>query len=138
MGVASEWLAYHYLKRRFPEAVNGDSWISENRAEFSGGGEGDDSVGYDFLVQTPNVDWMFEVKSTLEDGCEFELTSNELRVAGSAFRTGRKRYRILYVPYVFSPERWCVFELPNPMGKETQTRFSVVGYGSLRLRFERR
>ncbi|MDD9718668.1 DUF3883 domain-containing protein [Dinoroseobacter sp. PD6] len=138
MGVASEWLAYQYLKRRFPEAVGESSWISENRTKFFGGSEGDDSAGYDFLVQTPTVDWMFEVKSTLEDGCEFELTSNELRVASSASRTGRRRYRILYVPHVFSPEKWCVFELPNPMDKETQAQFSVVGRGSLRLRFERR
>ena len=138
MGVASEWLAYQYLKRRFPESVDEDSWISENRTKFFGGGEGDDAAGYDFLVQTPAVDWMFEVKSTLEDGCEFELTSNELRVASSVSRTGRRRYRILYVPYVFSPEKWCVFELPNPMDKETQSQFSVVGRGSLRLRFERR
>lgn len=138
MGVASEWLAYQYLKRRFPDAVDESSWISENRTKFFGGSEGDDSAGYDFLVQTPTIDWMFEVKSTLEDGCEFELTSNELRVASSASRTGRRRYRILYVPHVFSPEKWCVFELPNPMDKETQAQFSVVGRGSLRLRFERR
>ncbi|WP_149753776.1 protein NO VEIN domain-containing protein [Roseivivax sediminis] len=130
--------AYQYLKRRFPEAVGESSWISENRTKFFGGSEGDDSAGYDFLVQTPTVDWMFEVKSTLEDGCEFELTSNELRIASSASRTGRRRYRILYVPHVFSPEKWCVFELPNPMDKETQAQFSVVGRGSLRLRFERR
>ena len=138
MGVASEWLAYQFLKRRFPGAVDESSWISENRTNFFGGSEGDDSAGYDFLVQTPTIDWMFEVKSTLEDGCEFELTSNELRVASSASRTGRRRYRILYVPHVFSPEKWCVFELPNPMDKETQAQFSVVGRGSLRLRFERR
>ncbi len=138
MGVASEWLAYQYLKRRFPVSVDEDSWISENRTKFFGGGEGDDAAGYDFLVQTPSVDWMFEVKSTLEDGCEFELTSNELRVASSVSRTGRRRYRILYVPYVFLPEKWCVFELPNPMDKETQSHFSVVGRGSLRPRFERR
>ena len=138
MGVASEWLAYQYLKRRFHGAVDENSWISENRTKFFGGSEGDDSAGYDFLVQTPTVDWMFEVKSTMEDGCEFELTSNELRVASSASRTGRRRYRILYVPHVFSPENWCVFELPNPMDMETQAQFSVVGRGSLRLRFARR
>ncbi|CUJ83467.1 hypothetical protein RUE5091_00113 [Ruegeria denitrificans] len=138
MGITSEWLAYQYLKRRLPDAVDESSWVSENRMNFFGGSEGDDSAGYDFLVQTPKIDWMFEVKSTLEDGCEFELTSNELRVASSASRTGRRRYRILYVPYVFSPEKWCVLELPNPMDKETQAQFSVAGRGSLRLRFERR
>ena len=113
MGGASEWLAYQYLKRRFPESVDEDSWISENRTKFFGRSEGDDSAGYDFLVQTPNVDWMFEVKSTLEDGCEFELTSNELRVASSASRTGRRRYRILYVPYVFC--RTCAVHIPTPL-----------------------
>jgi Domain of unknown function (DUF3883) len=138
MGLASEWLAYHFLRRRYPDSVNEGSWVSGNRVHFFGGDEGDDSSGYDFLVKTPQADWLYEVKSSLEDGGEFELTANELRVASSASKDGRRRYRILYIPYVFSPDKWFVLELPNPMGERSRNQFETVGRGSLRLRFERR
>jgi hypothetical protein len=113
-------------------------WISENRTHFFGGDEGDDAAGYDFLVKTPKAVWLYEVKSSLEDTGEFELTANQLRVAGTASKDGRRRYRVLYVPYVFSPDKWFVLELPNPMGERTRNQFETVGRGSVRLRFERR
>ena len=137
MGVASEWLALQYLRRRHGEAADETCWVSTNRAHFYGGDEGDDSAGYDFCVKTPQAEWLYEVKSSMEDTCEFELTPNEMRVAASVSRRSRRRYRILYVPYVFSPDRWLVAELPNPMGDETRARFKQVGQGSVRFRFER-
>lgn len=138
MGLAGEWLAYQFLCRRNSDYVDESCWVSENRAYFFGGDEGNDAAGYDFRVMTPQTEWLYEVKSTLEDSGEFELTANELRVAGGASKDGRRRYRILYAPYVFSPDRWCVLELPNPMGETTRNRFTTVGRGSVRLRFERR
>ena len=138
MGLASEYLAFQFLYRRHSEFVDETCWVSENRARFFGGDEGDDTAGYDFCVKTPHADWLYEVKSSLEDTGEIELTANELRIAGSASKDARRRYRILYVPFVFSPDRWFVLELPNPMGEATRSRFRVVGRGSLRLRFERR
>ena len=136
MGLASEWLALEYLRRRHGDAADETCWVSTNRARFYGGDEGDDSAGYDFCVKTPQAEWLYEVKSSLEDTCEFELTPNEMRVAASVSRRSRRRYRILYVPYVFSPDRWLVLELPNPMGDETRNRFKQVGHGSVRFRFE--
>ena len=138
MGLASEWLAFQFLSRRHAEYVDESCWISKNRMHFLGGDEGDDAAGYDFLVKTPQAEWLYEVKSSLEDSGEFELTANELRVAGGASKDGRRRYRILYVPYVFSPDKWYVLELPNPMGEQTRNQFKTVGRGSVRLRFERR
>ena len=137
MGLASEWLALQYLRSRHGDAVDETCWVSTNRARFYGGDEGDDSAGYDFCVKTPQAEWLYEVKSSLEDTCEFELTPNEMRVAASVSRRSRRRYRILYVPYVFSPDRWLVLELPNPMGDETRSRFKQVGHGSVRFRFQR-
>ena len=136
MGLASEWLAFQYLRRRHGEAVDETCWVSTNRARFFGGDEGDDAAGYDFCVKTPQTEWLYEVKSSLEDTCEFELTPNEMRVAASMSRRGRRRYRILYVPFVFSPDRWFVLELPNPMDDGTRNRFKQVGRGSVRFRFE--
>lgn len=138
MGLVSEWLAYQFLCRRHSEYVDESCWISENRARFFGGDKGDDSAGFDFRVKTPQAEWLYEVKSSLEDSGEFELTANELRVAGSASKDGRRRYRVLYVPHVFTPDKWYVLELPNPMGEATRNRFITVGRGAVRLRFERR
>ena len=136
MGLAGEWLAFQYLRRRHGDAADETCWISGNRVRFFGGDEGDDAAGYDFCVKTPQAEWLYEVKSSLEDTCEFELTPNEMRVAASVSRRSRRRYRVLYVPFVFSPERWFVLELPNPMGDETRSRFKQVGRGSVRFRFE--
>ena len=136
MGLASEWLAFQYLRRRHGVAVDETCWVSTNRVRFFGGHEGDDAAGYDFCVRMPRREWLYEVKSSLEDTREFELTANEMRVAASASKDGRRRYRILYVPFVFSPDRWFVLELPNPMGDGTRNRFRQVGRGSVRFRFE--
>jgi hypothetical protein len=137
MGLASEWLAYQYLHRHYEEYFDENCWVSENRRHFFAGVEGGDGAGFDFLVRTPQADWMYEVKSSLEDTSEFELTANELRVAGGASKDGRRRYRILYIPFVFQPEKWFVLELPNPLGERTRTQFETTGRGSVRLRFER-
>ena len=136
MGLASEWLVFQYLRRRHGAAADETCWVSGNRARFFGGDEGNDAAGYDFCVKTPQAEWLYEVKSSLEDTCEFELTPNEMRVAASVSRRSRRQYRILYVPFVFSPDRWLVLELPNPMGDETRSRFKQVGHGSVRFRFE--
>ena len=136
MGLASEWLAFQYLRRRHGEAVDETCWVSGNRARFFGGYEGDDAAGYDLCVKTPQAEWLYEVKSSLDDTREFELTANEMRVAAGVPKRGRRRYRILYVPYVFSPDRWLVLDLPNPMGDATRKRFKQVGSGSVRFRFE--
>ena len=136
MGLASEWLALQFLRRHHSEAVDETCWVSTNRTHFFGGDEGDDSAGYDFYVKTPQAEWLYEVKSSLENTGEFELTPNEMRVAASVPRYGRRQYRILYVPFVFSPDRWMVLDLPNPMGEGTRNRFKQVGRGSVRFRFE--
>ena len=138
MGLASEWLAFQFLGHRHSGFVDETCWISENRAQLFGGDEGDDTAGYDFLIKTPQADWLYEVKSSLEDRGEFELTANELRVASVASKDGRRRFRILYVPFVFSPDKWCVLELPNPMGETTRNRYTMIGGGAVRFRFERR
>ena len=82
MGLASEYLAFRFLRRRHhSEFVDETCWVSENRARFFGGGEGDDTAGYDFCVKTPQAEWLYEVKSSLEDTGEIELTANELSIA---------------------------------------------------------
>ncbi|WPB86385.1 ATP-binding protein [Sediminicoccus rosea] len=136
MGVASEWLAREYLRRRHPKEMTDACWVSSNRQAFCTGAPGDDSLGYDFCVQTMRHEYLYEVKSALDDGGEFELTARELEVASSASLDRKRRYRILYVPHVFDPKRWRVLPLLNPVGSDTRSRFRVVRSGSVRYRFE--
>ena len=136
MGIASEWLAREYLRRRHPREMTDACWVSSNRAAFCTGAEGDDTLGYDFRVETARHEYLYEVKSALDEGGEFELTARELEIAGSASLDRKRRYRILYVPYVFDPKRWRVLPLFNPVGTDTRNRFRVVRSGSVRYRFE--
>ena len=138
MGSISEWRVYNCLSDWHGKAVTEKCWVSKNRARFLSGSPGDDTKGFDFLVNTPEADYMYEVKSSLDDSGEFELTANELRVASEAAMDCRKRYRILYVPYVFSSDRWRVIKLPNPMEEATRNQFEIIGHGSVRLRFVRK
>jgi Domain of unknown function (DUF3883) len=84
MGIASEWLAREYLRRRYPNEMSDLCWVSSNRAAFCTGSIGDDSLGYDFRVLTERNEWLFEVKSAIDAGGEFELSARELEVAGSS------------------------------------------------------
>ncbi|WP_157096482.1 ATP-binding protein [Methylosinus sp. R-45379] len=137
MGIASEWLAREYLRRRHPKEMTDACWVSSNRAAFCTGPAGDDSFGYDFRVVTERNEWLYEVKSAVDSGGEFELTARELEVAGSASLERKRRYRILYVPFVFDPAQWRVLPLSNPAAPNTRERFRVLRGGSVRYRFER-
>ncbi|MEQ1403589.1 hypothetical protein ABK249_01470 [Neorhizobium sp. Rsf11] len=136
MGIASEWLAREYLRRRHPREMTDECWVSSNRAAFCTGGEGNDSLGFDFRVETARHEYLYEVKSALDQGGEFELSARELEIAGSASLERKRRYRILYVPFVFEPSRWRVLPLSNPASPETRNRFRVVRSGSVRYCFE--
>jgi hypothetical protein len=138
MGMASEWLVWKLLFRRHPKEMSDECWVSSNREKFCTGPAGDDSLGYDFRVVTARYEYLYEVKSALDAGGEFELTARELEVAGSAREDRKRRYRILYVPFVFEPTRWMVMTLPNPVGTKTRDQFRVVRSGSVRYRFEQR
>lgn len=136
MGMASEWLVWKLLFRRHPKEMSDECWVSSNRAKFCTGSAGDDSLGYDFRVVTARHEYLYEVKSALDVGGEFELSARELEVAGSAREDRKRRYRILYVPFVFDPTHWMVMTLPNPVGTKTRDQFRVVRSGSVRYRFE--
>ncbi len=138
MGMASEWLVWKLLFRRHPKEMSDECWVSSNREKFCTGLAGDDSTGYDFRVVTARHEYLYEVKSALDAGGEFELTARELEVAGSARDDRKRRYRILYVPFVFDPIRWMVLTLPNPAGLKTRDQFRVVRSGSVRYHFEQR
>ncbi|WP_018900865.1 hypothetical protein [Rhizobium sp. 2MFCol3.1] len=135
MGFLSEFLASRYLAEKHPLRFSDSSWVSRNREALLTDGEGKDSWGYDFRVQTADADWRYEVKSSLDDSFEFEFTQNEMRVAGECAADRSRRYRILYVPFVFDPARWRVMELPNPFSEKGRQLFRPIGNGSTRMKF---
>lgn len=135
MGFFSEFLASKYLADKHRERFTEESWVSGNREGLLTNGEGRDGWGFDFRVRTTDAEWRYEVKSSLDDGFEFEFTQNEMRSAGECAANRSRRYRILYVPFVFDPTRWRVMELPSPISEKGQKLFRTIGKGSTRMRF---
>ena len=136
MGFASEYLASRYLLDKHKKRYDERCWVSENRGLLEIDWEGDDTLGYDFCVRTADVEWRYEVKSNLDDAFEFEFSQNEMRVAAECSSDGTRKYRILYVPFVFDPSRWQVMQLPNPLSTAGRDLFKEVGAGATRLKFQ--
>lgn len=136
MGLASEYLASRFLQAKHKKRYDDRCWVSENRSLLEVDWEGDDTLGYDFRIQTEAVEWRYEVKSNLDDAFEFEFSQNEMRVAAECSSDGTRKYRILYVPFVFDPSRWRVMELPNPLSAAGRGLFKEIGAGATRLKFD--
>lgn len=135
IGLAGELLAYRYLECKHRDHFSEQCWVSENRKSLFPEG-GDLTLGYDFRVNTREREWLYEVKATPGEACEFELTDNEYRVAISAAADRGRRYRILFIQHAFDPERCRILELPNPAAEAGKLRFRIVGRSSVRMRFE--
>ena len=59
IGFAGEWLAFHRLKRRYGAAFTEQCWVSGYRSVVFGG-EGNDELGYDFIVPGARGEIMYE------------------------------------------------------------------------------
>ena len=136
MGFAGELIASKFLAEKHKQHYTDECWVSRNREHAVIGNDGDDALGYDFQIDLVEGDWRYEVKAGLDDKFEFEFTQNEMRVASQYASDGKHKYRILYVPFVFTPDKWRVMELPNPMSAEGRALFRTIGSGSTRLQFE--
>ncbi len=134
MGLAGELLAFEWLKLRHKERFVDTCWASENRSAIFPEA-GDPRLGFDFRVATSETEWLYEVKATTGDLCEFELTDNEYRVAVGAAADRGRRYRILFVQNVFDLDLCRVMELPNPAGLGLGN-YETIGRSSRRLRFD--
>jgi hypothetical protein len=125
IGLAGEVIAFRWLQAQYEEA-NEESWVSGNRSVLLGG-EGDDGLGYDFIVHQRSQSIRFDVKATAGDEMAFELTENEMRLAQSA--TTRSLYRIIFIRNVLDPERRSLDVLPNPLGQEGANQYRMTGRG---------
>lgn len=135
IGLAGELLAFEFLKAKHRRHFNDTCWVSENRASLFSE-KGSISEGCDFRVATTEREYLYEVKATPYDGCEFELSDAEYRTAAAAAEQPSKDYRILFVQYAFDPARCRVLELPNPAGRKTHENFRIMGRSSVRMRFD--
>jgi len=134
IGLAGELLAYHYLKSKHRDLFHDACWRSENRRSLFPE-DGDSLLGFDFAVNTSETEWLYEVKATPGDACEFELTENEYRTAAASAADKGRRYRILMVQHAFDPSLCRVLELPNPAGSQ-RGKFRIIGRSSTRMQFE--
>jgi hypothetical protein len=107
-------------------------WRSGYRDKVLGGSEGDDTLGYDFDVITRANTFLFEVKSSVDDGTDFELTESEVNAA--RLHIGRDAYRIIYVRNVLEMDRTSILLLPNPFTRRGQEAYRIAGSG-LHYRF---
>jgi len=135
IGLAGELLAFRFLEAKHPKNFNDSCWVSENRRSMFPE-DGDLTLGYDFRVATTEREWLYEVKATPGDLCEFELTDNEYRQAVSASPDRSRRYRILFVFHALDPSRCRIVELPNPASDAGDSLFRIIGRSSTRMRFE--
>lgn len=132
VGLAGEVVALEWLRAQY-QGVTESSWRSGYRNLVLGGAEGDDSIGYDFEVLTSRQRLLFEVKATVSDRCEFELTASEIRAA-QGLRRG-DRYFVLFVTKVLTSDERAIHLLPNPFTADAVGLYRTIGAG-LRLGFD--
>lgn len=132
VGLAGEVVAFAWLRVQYEDATDA-SWRSGYRNIVLGGDEGDDSLGYDFEVLTPRRRLLFEVKASVGDQCEFELTDAEIRAAQGLRRSDR--YYVLFVTKVLTSDERALYLLPNPFSTEAVGLYRTMGSG-LRLGFD--
>lgn len=125
IGLAGELLAFQFLEAKHSKTFTPSCWVSENRISLFPE-RGSMTLGYDFKVQTTERDWLYEVKATPGDLCEFELTDNEYRQAVAAAPDKSRRYRILFVFHSLEPSRCRVVELPNPASEANGSLFLLT------------
>ncbi|MGW4378272.1 sacsin N-terminal ATP-binding-like domain-containing protein [Kitasatospora sp. NPDC004531] len=133
VGLAGEVAVGAWLERHFgvpPE----ESWKSEMRRHVLADGQGDDSLGYDFLIRDGERTLLFEVKSSTGVDGEIQLGDTETRAARASQLEPDVEYRIVYVSHVNDHERRRITPLPNPFSDTGLTGYQIVST-AMRLRF---
>ena len=133
IGLAGEVAALEWLKTQYPEVSEVSAWKSGYRNQVLGDGAGDDTLGYDLIVDGQRLRLMFEVKATTGDQTEFTLTDAEIARAQNLRK--RERYEILYITHVFDGDLRRIHRLPNPLDRRHSRFYRPIGDG-IRYRFD--
>ncbi len=124
--VVGAWLHRHY---GVPEQ---ESWRSGLRSHVYPDGIGDDRLGYDFRITTPERTLYFEAKAST--GADGEIQLGESEVDRARALKPDETYIIVYVSHVLDGARRRITPLPNPFGAPGLAGYRLVG-NALRLRF---
>ncbi|WP_392900672.1 sacsin N-terminal ATP-binding-like domain-containing protein [Streptomyces sp. LN699] len=132
VGLAGEVAALAWLMNRY-DAVDESAWMSGYRNKVLGDGMGDDTLGYDLVVERKRSSLLFEVKSSAGGEGEFVLSPTEIARARSLKK--RETFHVLYVSHAFDTDMRKIHLLPNPLHPRSAHFFRSVGEG-LRYRFQ--
>jgi hypothetical protein len=140
VGFFGEAIAFAWLKARFGRRriIDEGCWKSSYRCHVYGG-EGNDSLGYDFEVRSGKAVWFFEVKATsatdIRPRHTVELGSTEIARAELCKAEQRTHYRILQIVDALHPEQARLFVLPNPRSAEGLDFYAEQSSAGVRLQF---
>ncbi|MEU5689946.1 protein NO VEIN domain-containing protein [Streptomyces venezuelae] len=129
IGLAGEKIVGAWLHRHLgvPEQ---ESWRSSLRSHVYPDRVGDDRLGYDFRVGTPERTLYFEAKASA--GADGEIQLDESEVERARTLKPDETYIVVYVSHVLDGARRRVTPLPN--GAPGLAGYRLVG-NALRLRF---
>ena len=132
---AFEWIKQHHLQKHAME-LDENCWVSGYRDIMLATKNGDDSLGYDFVVRDKQTTYYYEVKASSGNPCRFELGPTEL-VAAQRYSTDTKnKYRILYISNATDPDRVQPLLIDNPFSSRGRKKLRIVGRGSVTYAFE--
>jgi hypothetical protein len=140
VGFFGEAIAFAWLKARFGRRriIDERCWKSSYRCHVYGG-EGNNSLGYDFEVRSGKAVWFFEVKATsaaeIGQRHTVELGSTEIARAEQCKAEQRTHYRILQIVNALHPEQARLLVLPNPRSEEGLAFYSEQTSAGVRLQF---
>lgn len=132
IGFVGEIIAGIWLCEHFGVELE-ECWFSGYRSVELADNLGDDGLGYDFRINTPEGTIYYEVKATSGQENQFELGETEVRRAGSLAKD--EQFHIIFIKNVLDGERYEVYLLPNPQSPDGVGRYAIRGH-SLRLQFE--
>lgn len=131
VGLAGELLVAEWIQHQFgypPETT----WRSAYRRTCFPD-DGDDRLGYDFLVTTPDKRLLIEVKATTDAVPQIALGESEVRRAQAL--AADEEYLVAFVTHALDPARRRLHVLPNPLATGGFEYYRVAGR-SMRLQFQ--
>lgn len=131
IGLAGEVTVGAWLQEKFGVPPQ-ESWKSRMRRHVFADGNGDDSLGYDFLIRDGDRILLFEVKASTQSSGEILLGESEVERASHL--GPNEEYIIVYVSHVMDRDRRRLTPLPNPFSAPGLAGYQVVST-SMRLRF---
>ncbi len=131
IGLIGETIVGRWIEEQFGLALN-ETWVSGYRQSILLDGIGNDSLGYDYRVETPSRTLLLEVKASLGNENFIQLGESEVRRAQNL--APNEEYRIIFVANAGDATQARIHPLPNPFAPGGLQHYKVVGH-SMSFRF---